>query len=212
MGATPRSEDTTPRRPGRPRGSVNANRDTTRGRILDVATELFAADGFHATSVADVAAGSNLQVGALYYHIKSKQYLLWEILRRYTEKALRAAKSVVASEGNAVDKLGKLIAVHVEIVTQHRREVTIQMRDADALNAEHAVELQALRQAVQDCWEQVLDEGYRAGMFTCGDRVVVNGLLGMLNSVAYWYRPERGDTPEHIARELRAMVIGGLAQ
>jgi AcrR family transcriptional regulator len=201
-----------PRRPGRPRGSVNASTEATRERILEVATELFSAAGFHATSVADIGARSDLQQGALYYHIKSKEEVLWEILRRYTEKALASASSVAAADRDPVDKLGELIDVHVDIITRHRREVAIQMRDADALSAEHATQLQALRQGVQDCWDRVLEEGYRMGKLTRANRVISSGLLGMVNSVSFWFRPDRGDTAAKVADEFRTMVIDGLVQ
>ncbi|MFE3060736.1 TetR/AcrR family transcriptional regulator [Nocardia sp. NPDC059239] len=177
-----------------------------------MAIELFATVGYHATSVAEIGARTDLQPGALYYHIKSKEELLWEILRRYVEKALDGAQQVTAMDLDPVEKLGQLIDVHIRIIAKHRREVLIQVRDADALSADHMAQLQELRQQVQDCWESVLDEGYRAGLFTRSNRIVANGLLGMVNSISQWYRPRRGATADEIAREFRAMVIDGLAR
>ncbi|UGT55107.1 TetR/AcrR family transcriptional regulator [Nocardia asteroides] len=177
-----------------------------------MAIELFAAVGYHATSVAEIGSRTDLQPGALYYHIKSKEELLWEILRRYTEKALEGARRVASTDADPVDKLGQLIDVHVAIILRHRSEVLIQIRDADALSSEHAARLQALRQGVQDCWETVLEEGYRAGKFTRSNRIVVNSLLGMVNSISQWYRPRSGSNAEEIARELRATIIDGLAR
>jgi AcrR family transcriptional regulator len=177
-----------------------------------VAIELFSEVGYHATSVAEIGNRTDLQAGALYYHIKSKEELLWEILRRYTEKALAAAQRVVATDASPTEKLGQLIDVHVAIIARHRREVLIQLRDADALNAEHMRQLQALRQEVQECWESVLEAGYGAGELTRANRIVANGLLGMMNSVAQWYRPRRGHSVDEISQELRAMVIEGLAR
>ncbi|MFE3000924.1 TetR family transcriptional regulator [Nocardia sp. NPDC059246] len=212
MGAPDQSTNSAPRRPGRPRGSVASNTEATRERILEVAIGLFATVGYHATSVAEIGTRTDLQPGALYYHIKSKEELLWEILRRYTEKALAGAQRVTAMDVDPVEKLGQLIDVHVGIIARHRREVLIQVRDADALSAEHMAQLQELRQQIQDCWEGVLEEGYRAGRFTRANRIVANGLLGMVNSVSQWYRPRRGATADEIAREFRAMVIEGLAR
>ncbi|MGW6728012.1 TetR/AcrR family transcriptional regulator [Nocardia sp. NPDC055029] len=177
-----------------------------------MAIELFSTVGYHATSVAEIGNRTDLQPGALYYHIKSKEELLWEILRSYTEKALAGAQRVVAADVAPLEKLGRLIDVHVSIIARHRREVLIQMRDADALSVEHMRELQVLRQAVQECWEGVLEEGYRVGELTRASRIVANGLLGMMNSVAQWYRPGRGQGVDEIAAEFRGMVIDGLAR
>ncbi|MFI6953404.1 TetR/AcrR family transcriptional regulator [Nocardia sp. NPDC050408] len=177
-----------------------------------MAIELFSTVGYHATSVAEIGNRTNLQPGALYYHIKCKEELLWEILRRYTMKALAGAQRVVAAEATPVEKLGQLIDAHVRIIVRHQREVLVQMRDADALSAEHMRQLQALRQEVQDCWEGVLEQGYRAGELTRANRIVANGLLGMMNSVAQWYRPGRGQRIDEIVGEFQAMVIDGLGR
>lgn len=212
VSAPDQSTSSGPRRPGRPRGSVAGNTEATRERILEVAIELFSAVGYHAASVAEIGNRADLQAGALYYHIKSKEELLWEILRRYTEKALEGARQVVAMDATPVEKLGRLIDAHVRIIARHQPEVLIQLRDADALNAEHMRRLLELRQEVQDCWEGVLEEGYRVGELTRANRIVANGLLGMVNSVAQWYKPRRGQSVDEIAEEFRAMVIDGLAR
>ncbi|MEZ0338396.1 TetR/AcrR family transcriptional regulator [Mycobacterium sp. pV006] len=209
MQTPPTSAPPEPRRPGRPRGSVAANRDVTRERILDAATELFAAQGFHGTSVAEISARADIKAGALYHHIKSKEELLWEILRTYTGKALAVATSVTSADAEPGEKLGRLIEVHVDIITTHRREVAIQMRDAAALNAEHGVQLQALRQGVQDCWERTIEECW-PDRSESAVRIIASGLLGMVNSLWYWYRPERGDTPDQIAEQFRALVTKDL--
>jgi len=55
--------------------------DNTRRRLIDAASELFAARGFHATTARDIAqrAGANLAAGN--YHYGSKKELYLEVLR-----------------------------------------------------------------------------------------------------------------------------------
>jgi TetR/AcrR family transcriptional regulator, cholesterol catabolism regulator len=198
-----------PRRRGRPPGSVTGSAEDTRERVLDVAMDLFAANGFHGTSVSDIGTQSGLQPGALYYHIGSKEELLWRILSRYTEDALEVAEGIAASDRDPVDKLRELIKFHVRTIAEHRREVMIQLRDASALTGDHATRLQALRRRFQKCWERVLAEGYKAGTLRQADRFAVNGLLGMVNMMALWYRPGR-DSPKRIAEQFCTMVLDGL--
>ncbi len=172
--------------------------------------ELFSEKGFHGTGVGDIGARAGIQRGALYYHIRSKEELLWEVLRRYTEEALEGAESIAGTDADAVEKLRLLIRHHVRIIADHRDEVAIQQRDADALTGERAVELQALRDRVQAVWQGILDEGYRTGRFRTADHVITNGLLGMVNLVYLWYRPGQGDTPETIAEKFLSVLSGGL--
>ncbi len=179
---------------------------------MDEAIELFAARGFHATGVADIGRRVGLKPGALYYHIGSKEDLLWRILRDYTATALTGAERISDSPEEPIEKLRAMIEFHVQTIAVHGREVLIQMRDADALTGAHAEELHLLRRSVQSCWQRVLDEGRRAGRLREGNRTTVNALLGMLNMVATWYRPDRGYTIEDAAAEISAMVLFGLAE
>lgn len=211
MSPTRPRKDSEHRGPGRPRGSVAANRDITRDRIYEAATELFALRGYHGTSVAQISASSGIQTGALYHHIKSKEELLWQILRRYTGKALAAAVGVTSAAADPVDKLSRLIDTHVEVIATHRREVAIQTRDASELNSEHGIQLQALRQGVQDCWESVIGDCW-PDKRSAEVRVLANGMLGMVNSLWYWFRPERGDTAAEVAREFRDVIINGVGR
>ncbi|RBO93796.1 TetR/AcrR family transcriptional regulator [Nocardia puris] len=198
------------RRRGRPPGSA-AGAGDTRARILDAALELFAERGFHGTGVAEIGDRADVQRGALYYHIGSKEELLWQILRDYTVLVLDDAERIADGPGDPVDKLRALIRSHVRLIIRHRREVAVQLRDVGALTGERAAELQDLRDRVQRAWQRVLDAGHAAGVLRTADHVVTNSLLGMLNSVTLWYRPHGGRTPDEIADILLATVLDGVA-
>jgi len=53
----------------------------TRTRLLRAATELFAAHGFHGTTVRDIAARAKANVAATHYHFGSKHDLYMAVLR-----------------------------------------------------------------------------------------------------------------------------------
>src|ERR1041385_425322 len=55
--------------------------DSTRRRIIDAATELFAERGFHTTTARDIARRAGANVAAGNYHYGSKKDLYLEVLR-----------------------------------------------------------------------------------------------------------------------------------
>lgn len=199
-----------PRRRGRPPKQVEQG-PATRARLVAKAIELFSRNGFHGTGVNELAKAVGIGAGALYYHMGSKEELLADVLRAHIQEALTEARAIAAGDGEPVDKLTALILDHVRTIADHRDEVAIYMRDFAALTGERAAELQQLRDQVQDVWQQILSEGYRAGQFRTDDPVVVNGLLGMMNMVYLWYKPGGPDSPEEIARKFSDTIIGGLA-
>lgn len=197
------------RRRGRP-PAAEGDAVATRSRIIEAATELFAERGFHGTGVAEIGSRSGVQRGALYYHIKSKDELLWEVLCDYVTATLDSAEAITARGEGPAAALRSLIRDHVVLIIRYRRQVAIQVRDGTALTGPRAAELHRLRDRVQQLWQQVLDDGWAAGIFTSADHVVTNGLLGMMNTVFLWYRPGGGRTPEEIADLLADLVLGGL--
>ncbi|MGV9611723.1 TetR/AcrR family transcriptional regulator [Nocardia xishanensis] len=197
------------RRRGRPPASESTAGDT-RGRIVRAAVELFAEKGFHGTGVAEIGDRADVQRGALYYHIGSKEELLWQILRDYIQLMLADAERITSGDDDPITKLRKLIHSHVELIVDHRREVAIQLRDVGALTGERGAQLQELRDRIQLHWQQVLDAGYAAGLLRTADHVITNSVLGMLNMVTFWYRPHGGRSPGEIAELLAATVLDGV--
>ncbi|WP_378742913.1 TetR/AcrR family transcriptional regulator [Nocardia brasiliensis] len=209
-GRVPVGPDIAPaRRRGRPPAAESTAGDT-RERIVRAAVELFAEKGFHGTGVAEIGDRADVQRGALYYHIRSKEELLWQILHDYIQLMLIDAERIAASADDPITKLRKLIHSHVGLIIDHRREVAIQLRDVTALSGERGAELQELRDRVQHCWQRVIDAGYAAGLLRTDDHVVTNSVLGMLNMVTFWYRPHGGHSPAEIADILATTFLDGV--
>lgn len=198
------------RRRGRPPATDRGAADTA-ARIRAAALELFAERGFHATGVAEIGARADVQRGALYYHIGSKEELLWEILGEYTRLLLADAERIVGAGADPVATLRLLVRSHVELIVTHRRAVAVHLRDADALTGARAAELQQLRDRLQQLWQEVIDAGHAAGRLRTADHIVTNGLLGMLNSLGFWYRERGAHSPAEIADILTDTVLSGLA-
>lgn len=194
-----REQNSTPRR----------NTIETRDRIIEDATTLFADNGYHGTGISDIAEKVGLRGGALYYHIGSKQELLWEILSKYTADVLEEAEVVATSDESPTDKLHDLIVRQLRHIVGSTRQMQIEMRDRSALGEDRLAELQAMRERIQAIWQQTLDEGYRAGEFESADSVVTNTLITTVNSVAHWYRPGGRMSAPEIAERVAGVVLRG---
>lgn len=70
-------------RPARRPAERPSRRSDTKQRILDAALELFAARGFHESSMRDIAAGVGIEAPSLYAHYAGKEQILRTILEDY---------------------------------------------------------------------------------------------------------------------------------
>jgi AcrR family transcriptional regulator len=58
----------------------NEIREITRQKIMETALELFANDGYHTTSISDIAKQAGISKGLMYNYFESKEALLKEII------------------------------------------------------------------------------------------------------------------------------------
>ncbi|AQZ63436.1 Transcriptional regulator, TetR family [[Actinomadura] parvosata subsp. kistnae] len=75
------------RRPGRPR---NEDRQDTRQVLLDAALELFALNGYAATSVREIAGLAGVHDSAIYFHFAGKEALYAELFAQLGPPSLEA--------------------------------------------------------------------------------------------------------------------------
>lgn len=182
----------------------------TRRRIVDAAIELFAANGYHATTVNEIGLRAGAQRGALYYHIKAKEDLLFEVLCEHVEVVLEAARAIAATDLEPAEKLARLVRTHAETILEHRLEVTIYERDRRALSPPRRAELRALQADVEELWMRLFAEGVEAGTLRPVDRVAIKGAIGMVNSAHHWFRPGGRLTAPEVAGHLADAVFAGL--
>src|SRR5437762_10304603 len=89
-----------------------------RREIDEVASELFHANGYAATSVRDIARALDIQAASMYAHVASKEDVLWSIVDAAAKAFEDGADAALAdASSDPVDRLAALVEAHVEVVT-----------------------------------------------------------------------------------------------
>jgi AcrR family transcriptional regulator len=73
-------------------------KDETRATIFAAATQLFAQNGYHATTVADIATAAGVAKGTFFVHFPSKDAVIAALVRIQTGAARKARLAALASE------------------------------------------------------------------------------------------------------------------
>lgn len=184
--------------------------ESTKDRILRTAAELFAAQGYHATGVAELGRAAGIQRGALYYHIRSKEELLFELCKRHIEDAVVFGEEVLSSSADPPEKLRQLIHRHLRMIVEHQSEIIVSFREMHFLTGERAVYLQQLRDRYEAVVRAILQEGLDRGQFRSADAIVVNGLLGLISYAYLWFNPHGRLSPDDIAERFADLALHGL--
>ncbi|MEU6702006.1 TetR/AcrR family transcriptional regulator [Pseudonocardia sp. NPDC046786] len=186
-----------------------AREGSTRERILRVAAEKFAEKGFHGTGVAELGDAAGIKRGALYYHIGSKEDLLFHLSRRHVEEALVCGEAVVAEAVGAVEKFRLLVREHLRTLAARRSEVIVVMHEMHALTGERAKKFKRLRVQYEQLFEKIMREGVEEGVFRSADRIEVLGVLSMLNYTYVWLDPNGPVPVDEIADRLANLILHG---
>jgi AcrR family transcriptional regulator len=101
----------------------------TRAHLIDVATRLFAARGYEATSIEAVLAESGVSRGSLYHHFPGKEALFLAVLE---EVGTRVEAQVRAAMGDAGDPVAGLRAAALAWVQMSGDQVVRQIMLIDA--------------------------------------------------------------------------------
>lgn len=182
-----------------------------RDELLISAARLFCEQGYHATSMEDIARALGILRGSLYHHIRSKEDLLLEIMIRGISYLLDLVRPIVNSERPPDEKLDALIRAHVLAITSQPDVLTVFLHEFKSVSPERLPEVLTLRDEYEYLVRGVIGEGIDRGLFRPVDVPLTTfGLLGMLNWLYQWYRPKGRRSPEEIADHFADFVLRAL--
>ncbi len=185
----------------------------TQEEIVEKATDLFARNGFGATSLDDIAIALGVTQAALYYYIKNKE----EILRHIYLTVLKVSEEplqhiVAASHLSAREKLHQAIEHHVKVAADRSPAMIVFYREWSHLTGPFADEIKVRQKAYERYFEEIIQDGMTKGLFTraIDVRIATFGLLGMCNWLSNWYHANGQYTPKQIADIFAFIFENGL--
>jgi AcrR family transcriptional regulator len=159
--------------------------DRRRRQILDAASRCFAAEGFHATSMQDVLAASELSAGAVYRYFPSKQ----AIIEAIADETFTHILSVLTEALNRkdpprpTDVLGDLITAMAGLDDAKLRiRIVIQVWGEAIRNPEVRDVIMTRLTAVYDVLTQVVIRAQKAGLMDTSvpPRIAAETYIGIL--------------------------------
>ena len=190
---------------------VRAKQKAVRDQILRTAADLFRERGFPATTLDDVARPLGMSKASLYTYFRGKDEILAAISQETIERFTRELSLVLGSDLSPEDKLRRIVREHVRFVIANRSFLTVFFSEEANLPARFARALAAQKDRYDKGVESVIADGIRRGVFRdVPPRLVVFGLLGMVNWLYKWYNPRGPWGAEEISSAFLAMVEDGL--
>lgn len=173
---------------------------STKQRIEQAALQLFAAKGFEATGIRDIADRAGLSTSALYHYMGSKDELLVAFMVESMTELTRVARAALEGAEDPAAQLASLVRVHVGFHTLDAQRSLVADDELRAVSDVAFTKVMQLRDGYERLWAETLDRGWRSGEFSFADaRITRLALLEMCNGVARWYSDRGPKHPAEIA-------------
>ena len=164
--------------------------EETEKAIREAAVKVIAKHGFQAASLREIAKEVGIRAPSLYNYIKSKEKLLYELLREPLTAMIAEYRTLTEGVTDPAARLQIFTQVHLNFHLHSRLEVFIGNMELRSLSGPHYRTITALREEYARLLQQIIDDGVKQGVFTAPEpRVVTLVMLGMLSGVCNWYKP-----------------------
>ena len=186
-----------------------------RREIDEVASELFHANGYAATSVRDIARALDIQGASLYAHVASKEDLLWSIVDGAATAFETKANEAVAetTDADPVERLAALVEAHVDVVTADPERASVFVTEWRHLSGSRRAAIAQRRDAYEARFRAVIEDGIAVGAFRATDSALAaTFILTALNGIATWYRPDGRLSADRIADHYVDLALRSLSE
>ena len=196
--------------PWLPQDQRSRSRDQKREAVLKTAAQLFCVQGFHKTTLADIARRLHITKPAIYHYFASKD----EILVACVREALAAVEGefeIASRQGaNGRGRLEHFMTWYAENMTSVFGMCLVRIADQD-LEPETREELLAAKTVVDRRVRQLLEASLEDGSIVCHNaRLAAFTIAGALNWVGHWYKPGGPLTPREVAQNVVGLLMSGL--
>lgn len=180
-------------------------------KIYIAAAEVIHTKGYHATSMDDIAAAANITKPGLYYYIKSKDELLFQIMMHtldgYERRVVIPARDIADPE----ERLRFMITNHVLSIAENGQVLTIITEEMPGLTPENLNIIKERKRGFLNFIRGTLKELKALGRLrNVNVTLAALGMQGMIMWLSYWYKANGPVSKEETAAQYCEILLNGL--
>lgn len=182
-----------------------------RGILIREAGVAFGRNGFHNTTLEDVASNIGITKAAIYYYFKNKNEILFECHKLAVEIAKQAINAGEAEGETGFEKLALTIRHYIVGLTTELSQFTF-LLDVAALPKDERDWVISYRDRFEQRLRGFVEEGIEDGSIApCDPKFAIFFIMGAVSWVPSWYSPDGDLTGEAVAEKLIAFCKSGIA-
>jgi AcrR family transcriptional regulator len=179
--------------------------------VLRTALKLFLEQGYHRTTLSEIAARLNITKPALYNYFRNKEEILVGCFSQGQDLYEASFAAVENDAGNGLEKLRGLIRAYASVIASDFGACVTRL-DERELSPDARAVVRGAKRRIDTAFRQQIAAGIADGSIKrCDPKLTTFLIAGALNGIGAWYRPNGALSADTIAEEFAARLTEGLA-
>lgn len=179
--------------------------------IISVAAKLFKEKGYSAVTMRDIAQAMDIKAASLYNHIKSKQEILVLIVIEIAEEFTNGINQIVSSEVSAIQKIEKVIQLHIDITLRNSEALACLNNDWMHLADNDLSYFIKMREEYEENFRTIIKQGIAIQEIkNLNIEVVIFSTLSTLRTLYLWYGKKKAINPEVLKANMIQVLLKGI--
>ena len=205
---TPPSESS----PWLPFESRRRARDEKREAVLRTAVQLFLEQGYHRATLNEVADRLNITKPALYNYFRSKEDILFECWVMGQERVEDQIAEIKSADENGLVTLRMLVHASAATMASDFGASLVRFNVADLSEPNQKTTLAGKRR-IDRAFRNAIKQGIVDGSIKpCDVKLTAFAILGALNWIGHWYKPDGELSPDQIADDFTIRLTADIVK
>ncbi|HEX4218835.1 MAG TPA: TetR/AcrR family transcriptional regulator [Acidimicrobiales bacterium] len=181
--------------------------------IIEVASTTFLKNGYEGTSLQEIASEVGILKGSIYYYIKTKEDLLFEIVNRAQNVYMATLEEdEEMASAPAPVRLTGFIKRWISLTLKEQRGYRVAERSFTRLSPKRLKEVIERRDTFSDFVKNILVQGVKEGAFdpTVDVSLATITVFELLNSTQEWHQPKGRLSKDNVAEWYAQFIVRGL--
>jgi AcrR family transcriptional regulator len=150
-------------------------------QVYEAASKLFVIEGFHGTTIRDIARESGLGVGPIYDYFKNKEEILFLVQKRVVELTYEKTKESLSGIEDPEEKLIKAIETQINLFDEYQDLFLFIYKEGHLLDKPMKKEIMDIERRTIALFEEILKEGQNRKLFREFDVKIAANMIILIN-------------------------------
>jgi AcrR family transcriptional regulator len=179
--------------------------------IERVAARLFAQQGYHRTTMRDIARALRMNQASLYHYFLGKEDILFKLMNDAMDDAMAVLEKICAEKRSPEEKLRGVLQFYTRYYAGDQERLILLVNEGSALPDEKRQVLMEKERRYARLFKGLFQElADRDRMKMLPPSIAIFAFFGMVHYTIKWYRKDGPMTPEDLARSFAEILLGGV--